>query len=250
MQRIRWLIAFAVVSALAGGDYFAAVAAQEPRPAPRPAADVDETAAAPVVESTTVEEAAEQTASEALLDADALDELVAPIALYPDALLAQVLVASTFPLEIVKADRFIDESKDLPEKERADKAAQEDWDPSISTLAGGFPSVVARMADDLDWTERLGNAMVAQDEDVLSAVQRMRSRAVAAGTLTSNDAQVVESEDDNVTIDPADPNVVYVPAYDASTAYTAPAPGVAAAAPVYPVDNGWSTGEILSLIHI
>src|SRR4029078_3980408 len=111
--------------------------------------------------------------------------------------------------------------KDLPEKERADKAAAQEWDPSIATLAAGFPSVIGRMADDRDWTENLGDAVLAQPDDVLDAVQRMRSRAVAAGTLTSNDAQVVETEDDNVTIDPADPNVVYVPAYDASTAYTA-----------------------------
>ena len=97
---------------------------------------------------------------------------MAPIALYPDALLAQVLVAATFPLDVVKADRFLDANKDVPEKERADKAAQEDWDPSIATLAAGFPSVIARMADDVDWTENLGDAVLAQSDDVLDAVQR------------------------------------------------------------------------------
>lgn len=248
MLRWRWVPACAVVAGLASGGY---LVAQETSPEPRPedlavpeAGSPDDQAA---VAAAAVDEAATDSADESLLDIDALDELVAPIALYPDALLAQIFVAATYPIDIVKADRFINENKDLPEKALADKAAGEDWDPSIATLVGGFPSVVGLMAKEIDWTERLGDAVLAQTDDVLDAVQRMRSRAVAAGTLTSNEAQVVDTEEDNISIEPADPNVVYVPSYDATAAYTAPAVGTAVApAPYYPVDYGWSTGEIIT----
>jgi hypothetical protein len=159
---------------------------------------------------------------EALLGDDALDELVGPVALYPDSLLTQVLVAATYPLDIVKADRFIDGNAGLSDKERADQAEAEDWDASIQVLAGGFPAVVQRMADDLDWTEQLGDAVLTQPDDVLDAVQRMRARAEAVGNLESNEAQVVETEGDTISIAPASPDVVYVPSYDPAVAYTTP----------------------------
>jgi hypothetical protein len=250
MLRWRWGPACAVVAGLAGGHLAAEEPSPEPRPAEAEAAPTAEAAvdqAAMVTASLTAEEAVGQAAAENLLDADALDELVAPIALYPDALLAQIFVAATYPIDIVMADRFINENKDLPGKELADKAAGEEWDPSIATLVGGFPSVVGQMAKELDWTEQLGDAVLAQTDDVLDAVQRMRSRAVAAGSLTSNEAQVVDTEEENISIEPADPNVVYVPSYDATTAYTAPPVGTAVApGPYYPVDYGWSTGEIIT----
>ena len=193
------------------------------------------------------EEAAAQTADEDLLDADALDDLVAPIALYPDALLTQVLVAATFPLDVVKADRFLDESKDLPEKERADKAAQRGLGSEHRDARRRLPE-----RDRRGWpTRSTGPSSSAtrcsrSPTTCSTRCSGMRSRAVAAGTLTSNEAQVVDTEGDNISIEPADPNVVYVPSYDATTAYTAPPAGTVATAPVYPVDSGWSTGEIIT----
>ncbi len=203
----------------------AAQQANDPGPLPRPVQAEAQAAAA----------------DEDLLGEEALDALVAPIALYPDALLAQIFVAATYPIDIIKADRFIDANAALSDKERNTKAEAEDWDPSIAALVGGFPTVVQKMADEIDWTEQLGDAMLAQTDGVLDAVQRQRSRAVATGYLTSNEAQVVDTEGDAIAIEPADPNVVYVPTYDSSTVYTTPA----TAAPVV-YDSGMSTSSILT----
>ena len=133
---------------------------------------------------------------EELLTAEELDELVAPVALYPDALLAQVLVAATYPLEVVKADQFLTAPRGLSEEDIVAEVEAQDWDPSVQVLASGFPTVVERMAEDIAWTEELGFAMLSQDEDVLAAVQRMRIRAEETGYLTSNDAQVVSRDGD------------------------------------------------------
>ena len=162
------------------------------------------------------------------------------MALYPDSLLTQVLVASTVPLDIIKADRFLTAEKDLSDKDRAAKAEAEDWDPSVQVLAGGFPTVIQKMAAEIDWTEQLGDAMLAQTDDVLDAVQRQRARAAAVGNLETNDAQVVEQTEDSISIAPAEPDVVYVPQYDATTAYTTPytAPAV--------IDTGISTSDVLT----
>ena len=139
---------------------------------------------------------------EELLTDEELDELVAPVALYPDALLAQVLVASTYPLQIVKADRIIAESDELSDDALSETLSEQDFDPSVLVLLSGFPTVVQRMAEDLDWTEQLGIAMLQQDDDVLAAVQRMRADAREMGYLSSNDAQIVE-EDDRPDLHPA-----------------------------------------------
>jgi hypothetical protein len=178
---------------------------------------------------------------EDLLDADALDALVAPIALYPDSLLAQILVAATVPIDLVKADRFLDDNPDLTDKERADQAEAQDWDESVRVLAGGFPGIVGRMADEIDWTEGLGDAMLAQTDDLLDAVQRMRAQAAAAGNLSSNEAQVVETEGDTISIAPADPEVVYVPSYDPVAAYAPLAPGA-----TYPPPSGVDAGNLIT----
>ena len=164
---MRWcvLMAAALLPAAAG--------AQEPTEAPPPRPDAS--AAAPA------EELAALPAEEGLLSDDALDDLVAPVALYPDSLLTQVLVAATYPLDVMKADRFLDDNADLPDQERADLVDLEDWDESVRVLAAGFPDVLARMADDIDWTEELGDAMLAQTDDLLDAVQRLRAQAEAVG---------------------------------------------------------------------
>ena len=172
-----------------------------------------------------------------------LDDLVAPIALYPDSLLAQVLVASTYPLDIVKAQRWAEENKDLPDNKRTEATQQEDWDPSVAVLAAGFPTVLQRMADEIDWTEQLGDAMLVQDGDVLDAVQRQRARAAAVGNLESNDAQTVEVQDDEITVAPADPNVVYVPVYDTQTVYAQPATSTTV---VQESDDKYSSGELIA----
>jgi hypothetical protein len=181
---------------------------------------------------------------EDLLGEDELDELVAPVALYPDSLLTQVLVASTYPLDVVKAERFVEDNADPPEADRSGLAEAEDWDPSVQVLAAGFPTVVERMADEIDWTEQLGDAMLIQTDDLLDAIQRMRERAVATGYLADNEAQVVEQEDDLISIEPADPEVVYVPSYDSTAAFTT-AP--TAAPVVYATeDSGWDAGDVLT----
>lgn len=172
-----------------------------------------------------------------------LDELVAPIALYPDSLLTQVLVAATVPLDIVKADRWVKENEKLATEEREAAASGQGWEESVAVLAAGFPEVIEIMAGDLDWTEDLGEAVLIQNDDVLDAVQRQRARAQAVGNLETNEAQVVASEDDAITIAPAQPDVVYVPQYDPVTTYTTPV----SAAPVYvEVDDGYDAGAILA----
>lgn len=177
-----------------------------------------------------------------LLTDEELDNLVAPVALYPDPLLAQIFVASTYPLEVVKADRWVKANVDLAVDQRAATAEAEGWDPSVAVLAAGFPNVVERMATDIDHTENLGDAMLTQSDDVLDAVQRQRARANAVGNLESNEAQTVTVEGDNITIAPASPQVIYVPTYDPQTVYVTPAP---AAPVVVETTTGYSSGDLL-----
>ena len=151
---------------------------------------------------------------------DELDTLLAPVALYPDALLAQVLVAATFPDQITSASKLIDESETLSEDELAARLEDDDWDPSVLVLTSGFPTVVQRMAENIDDTTDLGDAMLQQDEDVLSSVQRLREEALKTGYLADNEAQVVTKEDDKIAIQPKDPQVVYVPSYNPETVYS------------------------------
>lgn len=156
-----------------------------------------------------------------LLTQEELQELVGPVALYPDTLLIQVLVAATFPLEVVKADRFVQDNKDA--EDLAAQVEAQGWDESVAVLATAFPDVLADMAVHIEWTETIGTAMLAQDDDVMSAVQDMRKIAEEAGTLTSGDEQTVEVTQDageeTIIIQPADPEVVYVPQYEPETVY-------------------------------
>jgi hypothetical protein len=150
-----------------------------------------------------------------------LQQLVAPIALYPDALVSQILAASTYPTEIVEADRWVQEHPDLKGKDLANAVDQQPWDPSIKALTQ-FPSVLANMDKNLSWTSALGEAYVNQSEAVMDAVQVMRARARATGNLKSNEQVKVETEEKTIVIEPADPEVVYVPAYDPWIVYGAP----------------------------
>jgi hypothetical protein len=157
---------------------------------------------------------------------DQLDSLVAPIALYPDPLLAQVLAASTYPLEIVQLQQFLNKHKDLKDKALTDAVMKENWDPTVQALAP-LPEVVKLLADDIQWTTDLGNAFLGQQSDVMDAVQRMRKKAQDKGALKSSDKMAVETKTvENksvIVIEQANPQVVYVPSYNPTVVYGAPA---------------------------
>jgi hypothetical protein len=151
------------------------------------------------------------------LSPDQMDNLVAPIALYPDNILSQILAASTYPLEVVEAGQWIQQNKNLKGQQLLDAARQQNWDPSVQALVV-FPDVLARLNQDVRWTTDLGNAFLAQQADVMGAVQRMRGKAQANGKLQSTPQLNVGTETQNgqsaITIMPPDPQVVYVPYYD------------------------------------
>jgi uncharacterized protein DUF3300 len=166
---------------------------------------------------------AEQTAPK--IPDDQLDSLVAPIALYPDPLLSQVLVASTYPLEIIQLQQWLGRHPDLKGEALVTAVEKEDWDPSIQSMAA-LPDAVKRLADDIKWTTDLGNAFLAQQSDVMDAVQRMRMKANAAGNLKSNEQMNVETKvvetKTVVVIQPANPQVIYVPTYSPVIVYGPP----------------------------
>lgn len=155
-------------------------------------------------------------------DPATLDMLVAPVALYPDALLDQVLTAATYPDQVRAAGRILDDAPDLSGSELEDALAERDWDPSVLTLLSDFPTVIGRMAADMSWTSQLGGAVVDQNGDVLAAVQRQRSRAYAAGNLVSGGPQVVTRSADRILIAPARSGTLYAPTYDPRAVYTLP----------------------------
>ena len=161
--------------------------------------------------------AATTTAAAAKIPNDQLDSLVAPIALYPDPLLAQVLAASTYPLEIIQLQQWMARNPDLKGEALAAAVEKQDWDPAVQGLAA-LPDVVKRLGDDIKWTTDLGNAFLAQQSDVMNAVQRMRQKAQKNGQLKSTEqqkvtTQVVETKQ-VIVIQQANPQVVYVPAYN------------------------------------
>ncbi len=156
-----------------------------------------------------------------------LDQMVAPIALYPDELVAQILAASTYPDQVVEADRWVDAHPDLKAKALADAVDQQPWDESVKALTA-FPSVLANMDKNLAWTSSLGEAYVNQQPDVMDAVQQMRQKAKGAGNLQNNDQEKIVEHDNDIEIQPVSPDVVYVPEYDPWLAYgpgLAPWPG-------------------------
>jgi hypothetical protein len=154
-----------------------------------------------------------------------LESLVAPIALYPDPLLAQTLVASTYPLEIIQLQQWLAKNKELKDKALADAVAKQPWDPSIQSMAA-TPEVVKRLADDVQWTTDLGNAFLAQQSDVMDAVQRMRKKAVDKGALETNQQQKVETQivesKTVIVVQPSNPEVIYVPSYSPVVVYGPP----------------------------
>src|SRR6201999_4296625 len=159
----------------------------------------------------------QQSQQQPTLKPEQLDQLVAPIALYPDALLANVLMASTYPLEVVEASRWADENKNL--KGDALKAAvdKQTWDDSIKQLTA-TPTVLSMMSTKLSWTQQLGDAVLAQQPDIMDAVQRLRAKAQANKKLQSTSQQKVsvqtESSKQVIVIEPTQPDTIYVPYYD------------------------------------
>jgi len=164
-----------------------------------------------------------------LLSPDQLDNLVAPIALYPDPLLSQVLAASTYPLEVVEAQQWVQHNTNLQGQQLMDAAKQQNWDPSVQALVA-LPDALHLLSSDVRWTTDLGNAFLAQQNDVMNAVQRMRARARSNGKLNSTQQQVVTTENQGgqsaIEIQPADPQVVYVPVYNPAYVWGPPAWGV------------------------
>ncbi len=163
---------------------------------------------------------AQQAPAQPVFSKAEIDQMTAPIALYPDQLLAQVLMGATYPIEIVQADRWLRKPANagLKGKELAAALEKQTWDPSVKSLVP-FPQVLGMMSDKLDWTQRLGDAFLAQQADVMESVQRLRKQAQDAGTLKSTEQQTVVSSGDAVVIQPANPQIVYVPSYNPSVAY-------------------------------
>ncbi len=166
------------------------------------------------------------------LTAKDIDNLVAPIALYPDALVAQILGGATYPDEIVEADRFVKANKNLSANDLMTKVNGQSWDPSVKALTQ-FPSVLDNMSQNLSWTSALGEASYYQQKDVLDAVQRLRKQAKDAGNLkTTSQQTVVQQNPQTIVIQPANPQVVYVPTYNPTVVYGTPysPPGYSTAA--------------------
>jgi hypothetical protein len=157
-------------------------------------------------------------AAQPAFSAAQIEQMVAPIALYPDALLAQVLMAATYPVEVVQADQWLKRNRRLEGEALDDAVAGQSWDPSVKTLVF-FPTALERMAQDLTWTQDLGDAFLAQEADVMAAVQRLRRQAQEAGTLSSSSQQIVRTQGSTIVVEPANPTVVYVPTYNPTVVY-------------------------------
>lgn len=178
------------------------------------------------------------------LTPDELADLVAPIALYPDPLLSQALVASTYPLEVVEARQWLRRNESLKGEKLLDAARQQGWDASVQALVA-FPDVLATMNQNIQWTAALGDTFLAQESDVMAAVQRMRRQAQASGRLASSPQQTVSTEavdgQSAVEIVPADPQVIYVPQYDPVYVWGPPVWGTYPAL-AYPYEYGFAPG--------
>jgi hypothetical protein len=201
MNRTQSWVAMIVSMALA-----LPVPAQTPPPPPPSAPPAAPTAAAPTFSQ------------------QELDQLVAPIALYPDDLLAQVLMASTYPLEVVQAERWVKANPGLKDKALQDALQQQPWDPSVKSLAV-LPQVLTMMSEKLDWTQKLGDAFLAQQKDVLATAQALRAKAQAQGALKDSKEQKVTTDTSGgspvIVIQPTNPEVIYVPTYNPTVVYGA-----------------------------
>jgi hypothetical protein len=188
------------------------------------------------------------TTTENLLKPPQLDAMVAPIALYPDDLLAQIMMASTYPLEVVQAERWLSQNKDLKGDALKQAVEKLTWDDSVKSLLA-TPSVITMMSKKLDWTQKLGDAVLAQEGDVMDAVQRLRGRAQSADKLkTTKEQNVAVQQQDGkqvIAISSANPETVYVPYYDPAVVYgTWPYPEYPAE--YYYPDDYWLPGGVIA----
>ena len=156
--------------------------------------------------------------SQGAMTQDQLDSLVAPIALYPDQLLVQTLMASTYPLDVVEASRFVKANKELKGDAMVKAAEQKNWDPSVQSLTA-YPQVLEMMNDKLEWMQQLGDAVLADEAKVMETVHRLRKKASDAGNLKSSEQQKVVVQEKAIIIEPAQPQTVYVPTYNPAVVY-------------------------------
>jgi Protein of unknown function (DUF3300) len=267
-KRAHGLFALAVAAALAA-DPLLAQAQNNPPPAATPG---PAETAAPTTAATPAPAEAEQPPANSVFTHAELEKLLAPLALYPDPLLAQILPASAYPVQIVQAQRWLDKNKALVANNDYTGIDNQNWDPAVKALAR-FPSVIKTMSADLDWTTDLGDAEVNQPQDVAEVIQDLRAKAETAGTLKTTDQQTVERVEASappvagapqesttpqatasyISIQPTDPSTVYVPTYDPSAVYQpysgiAPLLGFGAGIAVGALWNNnywnWGTGAI------
>jgi Protein of unknown function (DUF3300) len=222
-QILAYLLSFLLVFAASPQILLAGQDPQAPAPAPPPGQPPQ---AAPYLQHTP----------------EQLQRMVAPIALYPDSLVAQILAASTFPEQVVEADRWVQSHPELKGDALGQAVDQQPWDPSVKALAA-FPSVLGNMDKNLSWTSSLGDAYYNQEQDVMNAIQVMRQQAEQAGNLKTTPQQNVTTEGSDIVIQPADPEVVYVPAYDPWAVYGYP---IVAWPGWYPYPGIWFEGPYLS----
>jgi hypothetical protein len=163
---------------------------------------------------------AQEPAGAPVFSQEELDQILAPIALYPDSLVAQILMASTYPLEVVQADRFAKQNASLKGEPLTKALEAQNWDPSVKSLVN-FPQVLTMMSEKLDWTQKLGDAFLEQQKPVMDTIQSLRAKAQAAGNLKTTKEQTVIVEEKIIKIEPASPQVIYVPAYNPTVVYGA-----------------------------
>ena len=161
---------------------------------------------------------AQDAANAPVVKQEELDQLLAPIALYPDSLIAQILMASTYPLDVVNAARFAKQNANLKGDALTKALEAQSWDPSVKSLVN-FPQVLTMMNEKLDWTQKLGDAFLAGEKPVMDTIQSLRAKAQAAGNLKTTQEQKVIVQDKIIVIEPASPQVVYVPAYNPTVVY-------------------------------
>ncbi len=203
-SRISWLSVFSL-----------AILTQFPAHAVNKSAAAEATAA---LSKTSEPAVAASVQAEKLFTQAELDQMLAPIALYPDTVLSHVLIAATYPLEIVKATRWLSGKPAMTSEEALKAAENEDWDPSVRALVA-FPPLLTQMNNDLEWTQQLGDAFLTQESQVMDTVQQLREKAYANGNLLQQDQIRVERKEKVIVIEPAQPEVVYVPVYDTRVVY-------------------------------
>ena len=163
---------------------------------------------------------AQQSAAPAAFKQEELEQILAPIALYPDPLVSQILMASTYPLEVVQADRWAKQNTKLKGDALSKALEAQDWDPSVKSLVN-FPQVLTLMSDKIDLTQKIGDAFLADQKKVLDTIQGLRAKAQASGNLKTTKEQTVIVEEKIIKIEPADPQVIYVPSYNPTVVYGA-----------------------------